>query len=75
MQFKVFRYDPDKDAKPYMQEYDVTLEATPFHLTSGNQPDDISVFSAIQALGLRLESARVAMPVLVVQAVSPPTDN
>ena len=28
MQFKVFRYDPDKDAKPYMQEYDVTLEAT-----------------------------------------------
>lgn len=28
MQFKVFRYDPDKDAKPYMQEYDVALEAT-----------------------------------------------
>ncbi|HXC41573.1 MAG TPA: succinate dehydrogenase iron-sulfur subunit [Burkholderiales bacterium] len=28
MKFRVFRYDPDKDAQPYMKDYDVTLEAT-----------------------------------------------
>ena len=28
MLFKIYRYDPDKDAKPYMQEYDVELQAT-----------------------------------------------
>jgi uncharacterized protein (TIGR03435 family) len=55
--------------------YDVTLEATPFRLIGGNQPDDISVFSAIQSLGLRLEADRVAMPVVVVDAVGLPTDN
>ena len=26
MQFRIYRYDPEKDAKPYMQEYDVKLE-------------------------------------------------
>ena len=28
MKFRIFRYDPDKDAKPYMKEYDVELEPT-----------------------------------------------
>jgi succinate dehydrogenase / fumarate reductase, iron-sulfur subunit len=28
MRFKIYRYDPDKDAKPYMQDYDVVLEST-----------------------------------------------
>ncbi|WP_018150270.1 succinate dehydrogenase iron-sulfur subunit [Leeia oryzae] len=28
MRFQIYRYDPDKDDKPYMQEYDVKLEAT-----------------------------------------------
>ena len=28
MKFRIFRYDPDKDAKPYMKEYDVPLEPT-----------------------------------------------
>ena len=28
MKFRVFRYDPEKDDKPYMKEYDVQLEAT-----------------------------------------------
>ncbi len=28
MLFKIYRYDPDKDAKPYMQEYDVELQST-----------------------------------------------
>ena len=26
MKFRIYRYDPDKDAKPYMQDYDVALE-------------------------------------------------
>jgi len=26
MHFRIFRYDPDKDAKPYMQDYQVALE-------------------------------------------------
>ena len=28
MLFKIYRYDPDKDAKPYMQDYDVELQST-----------------------------------------------
>jgi succinate dehydrogenase / fumarate reductase iron-sulfur subunit len=27
MKFSIYRYDPDTDAKPYMRDYDVTLEA------------------------------------------------
>jgi succinate dehydrogenase iron-sulfur subunit len=26
VKFRIFRYDPDKDAKPYMQDYDVQLD-------------------------------------------------
>ena len=26
MKFKIYRYDPDTDAKPYFKEYDVALE-------------------------------------------------
>jgi succinate dehydrogenase / fumarate reductase iron-sulfur subunit len=26
MQFRIYRYDPDKDAKPYMQDYDIEPE-------------------------------------------------
>jgi succinate dehydrogenase / fumarate reductase iron-sulfur subunit len=28
MRFKIYRYDPDKDAAPYMKDYDVALEPT-----------------------------------------------
>ena len=28
MLFRIYRFDPDKDAKPYMKEYDVELQAT-----------------------------------------------
>ncbi len=28
MRFSIFRYDPDKDVKPYMRDYDIALEAT-----------------------------------------------
>jgi succinate dehydrogenase/fumarate reductase-like Fe-S protein len=26
--FKIYRYDPDKDAKPYMQTFEVELDGT-----------------------------------------------
>ena len=26
MKFRIYRYDPDKDAKPYIQDYDVALD-------------------------------------------------
>ena len=26
MKFSIFRFDPDKDEKPYMQDYDIALE-------------------------------------------------
>ena len=26
MRFKIYRYDPDKDSKPYMQDYELSLE-------------------------------------------------
>ena len=26
MRFRIYRYDPDKDARPYMQDYDVQAE-------------------------------------------------
>ncbi len=28
MKFSIYRYDPDKDEKPYMQDYDIRLAAT-----------------------------------------------
>src|SRR5258706_6426173 len=28
MRFKIYRYDPDKDAKPHMQDYDVQMQPT-----------------------------------------------
>ncbi|MDP1559487.1 MAG: succinate dehydrogenase iron-sulfur subunit [Nitrosomonas sp.] len=28
MKFSIYRFDPDKDNKPYMKEYDIELEAT-----------------------------------------------
>lgn len=28
MKFSIYRYDPDKDEKPYMQDYDIQLAAT-----------------------------------------------
>src|ERR1700694_5301871 len=28
MKFRIYRYDPDKDATPYMKDYDIELEPT-----------------------------------------------
>jgi succinate dehydrogenase / fumarate reductase, iron-sulfur subunit len=28
MKFRIYRFDPDRDAKPYMQDYDIEMQAT-----------------------------------------------
>ncbi len=58
--------------------YSVKFEATPaFRLLSGEpQPNDISVFEAIQdQLGLKLERQKAKVEVLVVDRVDKPTAN
>jgi uncharacterized protein (TIGR03435 family) len=56
--------------------YDISLEATPFRFLSDPKPEDITIFPLIQELlGLRLEAEQVAMPVVIVDSVSRPTEN
>lgn len=58
-------------------KYDIELEATPFfRLTNNPQPEDITMFAAIQeSLGLRLDPQMVSMPVAVVDSIEQPTEN
>jgi uncharacterized protein (TIGR03435 family) len=58
-------------------KYTIRLEATPeFRIDNNPQPDDLSVFEAIQQqLGLRLEPEKAMMDVLVVDHVEKPTGN
>lgn len=57
-------------------KYDVNVEATPMFRLSNPQPEDITMFTAIQdALGLRLEPERVPLSVLVVDSVAAPSEN
>jgi uncharacterized protein (TIGR03435 family) len=58
-------------------KYDIDVEATPFfRLTNNPQPEDITMFTAVQeTLGLRLDAEKANMPVLVVDAVEKPTEN
>lgn len=57
--------------------YDIKLEATPwFRIERDPQPDDLSMFDAIQdQLGLRLAPEKAAIPILVVEHVAKPTPN
>ncbi|HVW07678.1 MAG TPA: TIGR03435 family protein [Bryobacteraceae bacterium] len=58
-------------------KYDIHLEATLyFRINNNPQPDDLSIFDAIQQqLGLRLEAQKMPMEVLVVDHVEKPTEN
>ena len=59
-------------------KYDIRLEATPgFRINNNNpQPDDLSVFDAIQQqLGLRLEPQKASVEITVVDHVEKPTEN
>jgi hypothetical protein len=57
--------------------YDVRLEATPeFRINRGPEPDDISVFTAVQEqLGLKLESTKAPIEVLVIDHIEKPSEN
>jgi uncharacterized protein (TIGR03435 family) len=57
--------------------YDIKLEATPeFRIEHNPQPEDISVFTAVQEqLGLKLEPARANIQILVVDHIDSPSDN
>jgi uncharacterized protein (TIGR03435 family) len=57
--------------------YDIKLEATPlFRMNNNPNPADISVFVAIQdQLGLKLESQKAMIDVLVIDHVEKPTVN
>ncbi len=57
-------------------EYDIVLEATPeFRINNNPQPDDISIFTAVQELGLKLESQRAPVEILVVDSIEKPSEN
>jgi uncharacterized protein (TIGR03435 family) len=58
-------------------EYDIVLEATPeFRINNNPQPDDISIFTAIQdSLGLKLEQTRAAVEILVIDSIEKPSEN
>lgn len=57
--------------------YDIKLEATPeFRIERNPQPEDISVFTAIQdQLGLKLEPTKAAVQVLVIDHIENPSAN
>ena len=57
--------------------YDIQLEATPeFRIQRDPQPEDLSVFTAVQEqLGLKLQAAKTRMPILVVDQIGTPSEN
>jgi uncharacterized protein (TIGR03435 family) len=57
--------------------YDFKIEATPEPRMMSNDPDltDISIFAAVQQLGLKLETQQVKIEVLVVDHVEKPSPN
>jgi uncharacterized protein (TIGR03435 family) len=76
-ELRMFVDRPVVDRTGLSGEYDIELEATPFfRLTSNPQPEDITMFAAIQeSLGLRLDAERVSLPVVVVDGIEQPTEN
>jgi uncharacterized protein (TIGR03435 family) len=57
-------------------KYDITMEATPNRmLSTRSEPDDISVFTAIKTLGLKLEAQRAPVEIIVVDHIEKPSEN
>ena len=75
----VFHVDrPVVDRTELGGAYDFKIEATPESRTTGDEPDlkNISIFTAVQQqLGLKLESRKAMVEVLVVDHVEKPSAN
>jgi uncharacterized protein (TIGR03435 family) len=57
-------------------KYDISLDATPnFMLSTRSDSDDISIFTAIKTLGLKLEAQRAPVEIIVVERIEKPTEN
>ena len=57
-------------------KYDISLEATPNFLTrTRSDADDVSVFTAAKALGLKLEAQRAPVEIIVVDHIEKPSEN
>ena len=68
---------PVVDKTGLIGTYDIKLEATPeFRMVRNPEPEDISVFTAIQdQLGLKLEPAKASTQILMVDHIEKPTEN
>jgi len=57
--------------------YDIKLAATPeFRLFNGSEPGDVDISDAIQnQLGLKLESQKTVIEIMVVDHIEKPTAN
>ena len=57
-------------------KYDISLEATPnFMLSTRSEPDDVSIFTAIKTLGLKLVAQRAPVDIIVVDQMEKPSGN
>jgi uncharacterized protein (TIGR03435 family) len=57
--------------------YKLRIEATPEFRINGNpQPDDLSIFTAVQEqLGLKLEPSTAPVDILVIDSAQKPSEN
>jgi uncharacterized protein (TIGR03435 family) len=68
---------PVQDATGLPGVYDFTLSYTPSYLMASGEPDDsLSIFDAVNELGLKLEQRKRMLPVIVIDHMDEkPTDN
>ena len=68
---------PVVDRTGLIGTYDIKLEATPeFRIDRNSEPEDIRVFTAVQEqLGLKLEPAKAAVQILVIDHIESPSEN
>lgn len=67
---------PVVDKTGLTRNYDISFEATPnFMMTARSDPDDISVFTAIKTLGLKLQPQHAPIEVIVVDHIEKPSEN
>jgi len=68
---------PVVDRTGLSDTYNIKLEATPeFRINNNPQPEDINIFTAVQEqLGLKLEPAKAAVQILVIDHIETASEN